>query len=392
VLSSQAIPLVSSNFSMQNAKVQVPFLDLKAHHEPIRAEVMAAMNEVIDANAFAGGSFVAKFEEAYARYCNVKYCVGVGNGTDSLWFSLLASGIGAGDEVITPPMTFMATAEAITYAGAKPVFVDIDPSTYTIDVTKIEAAITPRTKAILPVHLFGQSADMDPVLELAKKYKLIVIEDAAQAQGALYKGRKAGSMGQAGSFSFYPGKNLGAWGEAGAVTTNDAALRDALQMFREHGQKRKYYHDVVGWNGRMDGLQGAVLSVKLKYLDKANDGRRRAAAIYNQLLTGTPGIILPSEADYGRHIYHVYAVRVSKRDAVLKKLGERGIGAGIHYPVPVHLQNAYSNLGYKRGDFPVSEACADSFLSLPMFPELTQSQIETVVRELVTILSAAELS
>ena len=375
---------------MQTAKVQVPFLDLKAHHDPIREEVMAALNEVIDANAFAGGKFVAKFEEEYARFCESKFCIGVGNGTDSLWFSLLALGIGSGDEVITPPMTFMATAEAITYAGAKPVFVDIDPKTYTLDVTQIEAAITPRTKAILPVHLFGQSADMDPILALAKKHKLVVVEDAAQAQGTLYKGRKAGSIGQAGSFSFYPGKNLGAWGEAGAVTTNDPALRDALQMFREHGQKKKYYHDVVGWNGRMDGLQGAVLSVKLKYLDKANDGRRRAAARYNQLLAGTPGVILPVEADYGRHIYHVYAVRVEQRDTILTKLGERGIGAGIHYPVPVHLQNAYANLGYKRGDFPVSEACGNSFLSLPMYPELTDQQIDAVVRELIAILDAVK--
>jgi len=371
---------------MQSAKIQVPFLDLKAHHDPIRAEVMAAMNEVIDANAFAGGPFVAKFEEAYAQYCGTKFCIGVGNGTDSLWFALLALGIKSGDEVITPPMTFMATAEAITYAGARPVFVDIDPKTYTIDVTKIEAAITPRTKAIMPVHLFGQSADMDPILKLAKRYNLAVIEDAAQAQGTLYKGKKAGSIGQAGSFSFYPGKNLGAWGEAGAVTTNDPALREALMMFREHGQKKKYYHDVVGWNGRMDGLQGAVLSVKLKYLDQANDGRRRAAARYSLLLAGTPGLILPTEADYGRHIYHVYAVRVSQRDSVLKQLGEHGVAAGIHYPVPVHLQNAYANLGYNRGDFPVSEACGESFLSLPMFPELTDSQIDLVVSKLKAVL------
>ena len=375
---------------MQNAKIQVPFLDLKAHHDPIRDEVMAALNEVIDANAFAGGKFVARFEEEYARFCETKFCVGVGNGTDSLWFSLLALGVGPGDEVITPPMTFMATAEAITYAGAKPVFVDIDPKTYTIDVTKIEAAITPRTKAILPVHLFGQSADMDPILALAKKHKLVVIEDAAHAQGTLYKGRKAGSIGQAGSFSFYPGKNLGAWGEAGAVTTSDPALRDALQMFREHGQKKKYHHDVVGWNGRMDGLQGAVLSVKLKYLDKANNGRRRAAVRYNQQLAGTPGIILPVEADYGRHIYHVYAVRVGLRDTILKQLGERGIAAGIHYPVPVHLQNAYANLGYKRGDFPVSEICGDSFLSLHMYPELTDQQIDAVVGELLAVLKGTQ--
>jgi len=372
---------------MQSAKIKVPFLDLKAHHDPIRAEIMSALNEVIDANAFAGGPFVAKFEEAYARFCNTQFCVGVGNGTDSLWFSLLALGIKAGDEVIAPPMTFMATAEAITYAGAKPVFVDIDPKTYTIDATKIETAITSRTRAILPVHLFGQSADMDPILALAKKHNLVVVEDAAQAQGTLYKGRKAGSMGQAGSFSFYPGKNLGAWGEAGAVTTSDPGLREALQMFREHGQKKKYHHDVVGWNGRMDGLQAAVLSVKLGYLDKANEGRRRVASRYNQLLTGTPGLILPAEADYGHHIYHVYAVRVANRDTVLRKLGDRGVSAGIHYPVPVHLQNAYSSLGYKRGDFPVSEVCGETFLSLPMYPELTDQQIDTVVAALKSILA-----
>ena len=363
------------------ASNKVPFLDLKAHHDPIRQEVMAVINQVVDANAFAGGPFVARFEEAYAKYCETKYCVGVGNGTDSLWFSLLALGVEAGHEVITVPMTFMATAEAITYAGARPVFVDIEPRTCTIDVTKIEAAITPRTKAIIPVHLFGQCADMDPIMAIARRHHLSVIEDAAQAQGALYRGRKAGSIGDAGSFSFYPGKNLGAWGEAGAVTTSDPGLRDRLQMFREHGQRKKYYHEVVGWNGRMDGLQGAVLSVKLKYLDQANAGRRRVAARYDELLAGTPGVVLPFEADHGRAIYHVYAVRIDQRDAVMQRLGERGIGCGIHYPVPLHLQDAYAGLGYHKGDFPVSEACAESFLSLPMYPEMTDAQIETVVAE-----------
>ncbi len=371
---------------MSTAKI--PFLDLKAHHDPIRQEVMAAINAVVDENAFAGGKYVVKFEEAYAPYCDAKYCIGVANGTDSLWLALLAKGIGQGDEVITVPMTFMATTEAITYSGAKPVFVDIDPVTYTMDPAKVEAAITPRTKAIIPVHLFGQCADMDPILAIAKKHNLFVMEDAAQAQGSLYKGRKAGSIGHAGSFSFYPGKNLGAWGEAGAVTTNDAALCDAIRMFREHGQKKKYFHDVVGWNGRMDGIQGAVLSVKLKYLDKANDGRRRAAARYNELLRGTPGVTLPVEASYARHNYHVYAVRVQQRDSLLQRLGERGVSCGIHYPVPVHLQAAYSSLGHKRGDFPVSENCGDTYLSLPMFPELTDSQIDTVAREFKACLSS----
>ncbi len=371
---------------MSSAKV--PFLDLKAHHDPIRAEVMAAMSEVIDANAFAGGPFVARFEESYARYCDAKFCVGVGNGTDSLWFSLLALGVGPGDEVITAPMTFMATTEAITYAGAKPVFVDIDPLTFTIDVTRIEAAITPRTKAIIPVHLFGQCADMDPIMAIARKHNLVVIEDAAQAQGAVYKGRKAGSIGHAGSFSFYPGKNLGAWGEAGAITTSDPALRERLQMYREHGQKKKYYHDVVGWNGRMDGIQGAVLSVKLKYLDQANADRRRVAARYAALLAGIPGLLLPTEVELGRSVWHIYEVRIGQRDLVQKCLGERGIGCGIHYPVPVHLQQAYANLGHQRGDFPISEVCADTFLSLPMYPELTDHQIETVVAGLKSSLPA----
>jgi len=366
----------------------VPFLDLKAHHDPIRKEIMAAMEEVIDANAFAGGPFVTRFEEAYAKYCQVKHCVGVGNGTDSLWFSLLALGVGVGDEVITVPMTFMATTEAITYCGARPVFVDVDRRTYTLDATKLEAAITHKTKAIVPVHLFGQCADMDPILAIARKHGLFVIEDAAQAQGALYRGRPAGSLGHAGSFSFYPGKNLGAWGEAGAVTTNDAELRERVAMFRDHGQKKKYHHDVVGWNGRMDGLQGAVLKVKLSYLDRANSERRRVAARYDQLLSGLRDVILPTAANYGQPVYHVYALRVPQRDRVLQELTIRGIGCGIHYPIPVHLQPAYRELGYHRGDFPVSEECAATFLSLPMYPELTDQQIERVARELEACLSA----
>ncbi|HWA29262.1 MAG TPA: DegT/DnrJ/EryC1/StrS family aminotransferase [Lacunisphaera sp.] len=362
---------------MSSAKV--PFLDLKAHHDPIRQEVMAAINAVIDENAFAGGKFVTKFEEEYAKFCETKFSVGVGNGTDAIWFALLALGVGKGDEVITVPMTFMATTEAISYAGATPVFVDIDDRTYTMNVSQIEAAITPRTKAIIPVHLFGQCADMDPILAIAKKHKLAVVEDGAQSQGTLYKGRKSGSMGDAGATSYYPGKNLGAWGEAGGITTNDPELRQRMVMFREHGQKQKYFHDVIGWNGRMDGIQAAVLSVKLKYLEQANNGRRRAAARYNQLLAGLPGLVLPTEADYSRHIYHIYAVRVGQRDKLMQLLGERGIGTGIHYPVCVHLQKAYAHLGLKRGDFPVSEACADSFLSLPMFPEITDQQIDAVV-------------
>jgi dTDP-4-amino-4,6-dideoxygalactose transaminase len=258
------------------------------------------------------------------------------------------------------------------------VFVDIDPRTYTLDPAAIEAAITPRTRAIIPVHLFGQCADMDPILAIARKHKLAVIEDAAQATGAWYGERKAGSLGQVGSFSFYPGKNLGAWGEAGGIVTNDAAVRDRVRMLRDHGQAQKYHHDVIGWNGRMDGIQAAVLEVKLKRLDAGNEARRRHAASYAELLAEIPGVVIPAEAAYGRTNYHVYAVRVENRDAVLRAMGERGVGCGIHYPVPIHLQKAYASLGHKRGDFPVSEACADSFLSLPMFPELTPAQVRAV--------------
>jgi dTDP-4-amino-4,6-dideoxygalactose transaminase len=366
--------------------MKVPFLDLKAHHDPIRNEVMAAIESVVDKNAFAGGPFVAEFESDFARYCGTPHAVGVGNGTDALWVALLALGIGRGDEVITVPMTFMATAEAITYTGAKPAFVDIHPESYTMDPARIEAAITPKTKAIIPVHLFGQCADMDPILEIARRHGLFVIEDAAQAQGAEYKGRRAGSMGDMGCFSFYPGKNLGAWGEAGAVVTHNAEWRNRMAMFREHGQSKKYHHDVVGWNMRMDGIQGAVLKVKLKYLDQANDGRRRAAAHYAEVLRDPPGLVLPREMPCARHIWHIYPIRVTDRDQVMQQLADRGVATGIHYPVPVHLTQAYADLGHRRGDFPVSEACADEFVSLPMFPELTNPQIEHVADSLREVL------
>ncbi len=314
--------------------MKVPFLDLKAHHEPLRAEIMSAIERVVDQNAFAGGPFVAEFEKEYATFCGTTHCVGVGNGTDALWLALLALGIGPGDEVITVPMTFMATVEAITYTGARPVFVDIHPETYTMDVTKIAAAITPRTKAIIPVHLFGQCADMDPILELAREHNLFVIEDGAQSQGATYKGRSSGSMGHAGATSFYPGKNLGAWGEAGATTTCDGTLAERMRMFREHGQRTKYYHDVVGWNARMDGIQAAVLKIKLQHLERANERRRRAAARYRELLGDVSEIALPTEATYARHVYHVYPIRVQQRETVMQLLGERGVATGIHYPVP----------------------------------------------------------
>src|SRR5213082_1519490 len=358
--------------------MQVPLLDLKAHPEPMREELLAAISEVIDSSAFAGGPFVAKFEQDFAAFCGASYAIGVGNGTDALWLSLLALGIGAGDEVITAPMTFMATAEAISFCGAKPVFVDIDERTYTLDPNLLERAITRRTKEIIPVHLFGQVADMDPILEIARRHGLPVIEDACQAHGAEYKGRRAGSLGTCGCFSFYPGKNLGALGEAGAVVTNSEELTNKIQMLRDHGQAKKYHHALIGWNARMDGIQGAVLRVKLRYLSKANDARRAHARSYNQQLADFEDLITPVEAGYARHVYHVYTVRCRTRDRILQAMAGRGIACGIHYPVPVHLQEAYRFLGYAKGSCPVAEQCADEFLSLPMFPELSADQIQAV--------------
>jgi dTDP-4-amino-4,6-dideoxygalactose transaminase len=367
--------------------MHVPFLDLKLHHEPIRAEALAAIAEVVDSGAFAGGPYVAKFEEDFARFCETSCAVGVGNGTDALWLALLALGVGHGDEVITIPATFIATAEAITYTGAKPVFVDIEERTCTLDPNRLEAAITPRTKAIIPVHLFGQMADMDPILEIAARHNLPVIEDAAQAHGARYKGRAAGSMGRAGCFSFYPGKNLGAFGEAGAVVTHDEELKRKIEMFRDHGQSRKYVHQYVGWNARMDGIQGAVLRIKLRHLDANNEKRRANARIYEELLNGIPGLVLPTEAADRCHVHHLYAIRVPNRDQVLTELNKAGIGCGIHYPVPLHLQEAYAGLNQGPGSFPVAERCAGEFLSLPMFPELTRAQIERVAETVKAVMS-----
>jgi dTDP-4-amino-4,6-dideoxygalactose transaminase len=343
------------------------------------AEFEAAIREVIACGAFAGGPYVAAFEKDFAEFCQTPHAVGVGNGTDALWLALLACGVGPGDEVITSPATFMATAEAITYCGAKPVFVDIDEQTYTIDPSLIEAAITPRTKAIIPVHLHGQTADMDPILAIARQHKLFVIEDACQAHGAEYKGRRAGSIGDAGAFSFYPGKNLGAFGEAGAVVTHNDELAKKMQTLREHGQSRKYYHSMIGWNARMDGIQAAVLKIKLRHLAQSNALRGQHAALYNQLLQGVEEVILPTEARDNRHVYHIYALRVQERDELMKALGEAGIGTGIHYPVPVHLQEAYRDLGYREGDLPIAERVSTELISLPMFPELSDAQIRTVV-------------
>jgi len=360
--------------------VKVPFLNLNAHHAPLMGEFEAAIRKVIDTGAFAGGPFVADFERDFAAYCQCEHGIGVGSGTEALWLALLASDIGPGDEVITVPSTFMATAEAITYSGATPVFVDIDEQTYTMDPALLKAAITRRTKAIIPVHLFGQTADMDPILAIAQRHGLTVIEDSCQAHGADYKGRRAGSLSDAGCFSFYPGKNLGAFGEAGAVVTNNAGLAEKMRILRDHGQVRKYHHSMIGWNCRMDGIQGAVLQIKLRHLEKANQARRAHAAAYNELLADVEDIILPIQADYARHVYHVFALRTPDRDGLMADLNAAGIGCGIHYPVPVHLQEAYASLGHGPGTFPIAERVASEFISLPMFPELTRSQIEAVAR------------
>jgi dTDP-4-amino-4,6-dideoxygalactose transaminase len=343
-------------------------------------EINIAIQEVIESSAFAGGHFVTAFENDFAAYGGVPHAVGVGSGTEALWLSLLACGVGPGDEVITVPSTFMATAEAISYCGARPVFVDIDERFYTMDPESLPAALTEKTKAIIPVHLFGQPADMDPMLEFARRHGLYVIEDACQAHGAEYKGRRVGSFGDTGCFSFYPGKNLGAFGEAGAIVTSSTELRDKISILRDHGQVRKYLHSVIGWNCRMDGIQAAVLRVKLRQLDGANRRRREHAAHYDAGLHGLDGIITPARASWGRHVYHIYAVRVTNRDEAVKCLADQGIGTGIHYPVPVHLQEAYQGLGYHRGSFPIAERCAAEFVSLPIYPELTHAQVEEVIQ------------
>ena len=372
--------------------MNVPFLNLKAQHAPLKDELLTAIEEVIDTSAFAGGPFVSRFEKDFAKFCGVEHAIGVGSGTDALWLALLGLGIGPGDEVITVPMTFIATAEAISRTGATPVFVDIDEETYTLDPSGLELALTPRTKAIIPVHLFGQVADMEPILTFANRHGLIVIEDAAQAHGALYGGARAGSLASAGCFSFYPGKNLGAFGEAGAVTTDDEKLAREMRVFRDHGQSQKYQHSVVGWNCRMDGIQGAVLRLKLRDLDRNNAKRREVACQYSNAFSGMPHLALPFSHSRGIPVHHHYVVRVPNRKEFMRGLHEKGVATAIHYPVPVHLQPAYAHLRLGVGSFPISERCADEFVSLPIYPELTELQINTVIeavtKTLVAVLAA----
>ena len=361
--------------------MRVPFLDLKAQYESIRNEIAVALQQVLDNTAFAGGPFVEKFEKDFASFCKCEFAMGVGSGTTALWLALSGLGIGQGDEVITTPNTFIATAEAISFCGAKPAFVDVEEQTYNMNLDLLEDAITPKTKAIIPVHLYGQMVDMDRIMQIARAHGLFVVEDACQAHGAEYNGQRAGSIGDAGCFSFYPGKNLGAYGEAGAVVTNDAELAEKIRVLRDHGQARKYFHSMIGWNARMDGFQGAVLSVKLKHLPAWNDARKRNVRLYDELLADADDVITPVEVDRAGHVYHVYAIRTKDRDALINYLAEKNVYCGIHYPIPIHLQNAYSFLGKGKGSFPVAEKCAEQLVSLPMFPELSEEQIEYVVRE-----------
>jgi len=355
----------------------IPLVDLKTQYAGIKNEVNSAIQGVLNSCQFTLGNEVAAFEEEFSDYCQAQYGVGVNTGTSALHLALLAAGIGPNDEVITVPFTFVATVAAIDYTGAKPVFVDIDPRSFTMDVNAIEGAITEKTKAILPVHLYGQPADMDPILEIAKRHGLIVIEDACQAHGAEYKGHRVGSLGDMGCFSFYPGKNLGAYGEGGMVVTNNADYTRTLRMLRDWGAEQKYQHVLKGYNYRLEGIQGAVLRVKLKHLDAWTEGRRAAAAHYNELLSGS-GVQIPEAMSYARHVYHVYAIRSQQRSAWQQTLQAKSIQTGIHYPIPVHLLPAYADLGYTKGDFPHSEKAADEVLSLPMFPELTQAQCKEV--------------
>ena len=385
--------------------MQVPFLDLKAQYKQIEHEVVPMVKEAMASGAFIGGPQVAGFEEEFAEFCSSKFCIGVGSGTDALRFALMAAGIGPGDEVITVPNTFIATTEAISQVGATPVFVDVDKYTYTMDPQKLQEffqqkcsldqstnkpinQLTKRpVRAIIPVHLYGQPADMDPILEIANAHNLIVIEDACQAHGALYKDKKAGSMGAAGCFSFYPGKNLGAFGEAGAVVTRDETVARRIRMLRDHGQEQKYFHSIEGFNGRLDAIQAGVLRIKLQRLQSWNQARQQHAVDYNELLDGITDLTLPEEANYAASVYHLYVILADNRDELQKFLQDKGIYTGLHYPQPLHLQKAYAHLGYKKGDFPVAEKAAEQLLSIPMYPELAKPQIEYVAESIKEFLA-----
>lgn len=357
--------------------MNVPYFDLKGQTQSIRAELDRAIAEQLDNGSFCLGPAVDAFERAYAAYTGTKHCLGFNSGTSALHVATRILNLGPGDEVITTPFTFVATSWAIVYTNAKPVYVDVDPATMNLDPAKIEAAITPRTKAIMPVHLYGHPVDLDPILQICAKHGLALIEDAAQAHGAKYKGRPVGSFGRMAGFSFYPGKNLGACGEGGALVTNDDADYRRSKALREHGSYERYYHEEIGYNYRMEGIQGAALGVKLKRLPAWTARRRELAHRYHQLLAGTP-LTLPVEASYGESVYHLYVVRHPQRDSLREYLTKRGIGCALHYPLPCHLQKCFTYLGHKPGDFPVAERSARECLSLPIYPELTNAQQDAV--------------
>jgi dTDP-4-amino-4,6-dideoxygalactose transaminase len=360
----------------------IPFLDIKAQYQSIKGEIDAAVLGVLASGQYVLGDEVAHFEQEFADYCNVKHAIAVNTGTSALHLALLAAGVGPGDEVITVPFTFVATVSAICYTGARPVFVDVEPVTLTMDPAEVEAKITPRTKAIVPVHLYGQMADMDAIKAIAERHGIPVIEDACQAHGAQYKGHRAGSIGLSGCFSFYPGKNLGACGEGGMVVTNDDDQAKTMRMLRDWGQEQRYHHLLKGFNYRMDAIQGAILRVKLRHLEDWTEARRAHARRYSSLLAGSTDLTIPVEAADRRHVYHVYAVRSRDRDGLQRLLSAEGIPSGLHYPIPVHLQKAHADLGYQAGDFPVSEAAAREVLSLPIYPEMPVRHVDQVVAAL----------
>jgi len=372
---------------MPDVPVKISFVDLKAQYQSIKREIDAAIANVLDSGQFILGEEVASFEKEFSGYCDAAECVALNSGTSALHLALLAAGVRPGDEVVTVPFTFVASVAAILYVGARPVLVDIDPRSFTMDPALVEAAITPRTKAILPVHLYGQSADMDPIMDVARRHGLVVIEDAAQAHGARYKGRTVGSIGDIGCFSFYPTKNLGTYGEGGAVTTSNAEYVRTIRMLRDWGQDQKYHHVLRGYNYRMEGLQGAILRVKLRHLERWNEARRGAANAYNRLLAGC-GVALPIEMPWARHVYHIYTVRTQERDVLQAAFHARGIQTAVHYALPVHMQPAYADLGYFQGSFPQSEEAAKEVLSLPLYPEINDGQIQRVSQVLTSLAAA----
>ena len=366
------------------ANIKVPYLDLKEQYRSIKPEIDEAVASVLDSCQFVLGPEVAEFEKDFASYCGTSECIALNSGTSALHLALLAAGVGPGDEVITVPFTFVASVATILYAGAKPVLVDIEPRTFNMNPDALQAAISPRTKAIVPVHLYGHPADMDPILEVARKHNLVVIEDAAQAHGATYKGRSAGSVGDIACFSFYPTKNLGAYGEGGAVTTSNPEYARTIRMLRDWGQDRKYHHLLHGYNYRMEGFQGAILRVKLRHLERWIERRRAIVKTYNEQLAGLD-VVRPAEMPWARHVYHLYTLRSDNRDALQADLLNEGIQTGVHYSTPAHLQPAYAHLGYGPNSFPESKKAAREVLSLPLYPELTESQVQTVLDALTEI-------